>query len=325
MKALQFKAWQQQLEALTAQQRALVQEALARQTDEQRTIALLEEHAQASHTCPHCCATSLQRWGHSDGLQRYRCKACRRTFNTLTGTPLARLRHKEKWLAYEQALIQGATIRAAAAQCAIAKNTSLKWRHRFLQRPAKQQASQVQGVVEADETFFVESCKGQRHLQRPARRRGSTGAARHVGVQRIAVLVVRDRYGATADFQLAGTSTQDIAPVLTPLLAADAILCTDGAFVYRRLAQREGWTHHAVNVTRGILTRGAYHIQNVNAYHSRLKGWMQRFHGVATRYLTPLPRAGGACWNISALACHQRLLCKPRSMSNGQINREFCL
>ena len=26
-------------------------------------------------------------------------------------------------------------------------------------------------------------------------------------------------------------------------------------------------------------------IQNVNAYHSRLKNWMARFHGVATRYL----------------------------------------
>ncbi|MDP3815185.1 MAG: IS1595 family transposase, partial [Pseudomonas sp.] len=31
--------------------------------------------------------------------------------------------------------------------------------------------------------------------------------------------------------------------------------------------------------------QGAFHIQNVNAYHSRLKNWMTRFHGVATRYL----------------------------------------
>jgi hypothetical protein len=30
---------------------------------------------------------------------------------------------------------------------------------------------------------------------------------------------------------------------------------------------------------------GVYHIQNVNAYDSRLKGWMHRFHGVATKYL----------------------------------------
>ncbi len=28
-----------------------------------------------------------------------------------------------------------------------------------------------------------------------------------------------------------------------------------------------------------------YHIQNVNSYMSRLKGWMGRFHGVGTVYL----------------------------------------
>ena len=29
----------------------------------------------------------------------------------------------------------------------------------------------------------------------------------------------------------------------------------------------------------------AFHLQNVNAYHGRLKGWMARCHGVATQYL----------------------------------------
>jgi hypothetical protein len=35
----------------------------------------------------------------------------------------------------------------------------------------------------------------------------------------------------------------------------------------------------------GVRTRGALHVQNVNAYHSRLRNWLHRFHGVATRYL----------------------------------------
>ena len=30
---------------------------------------------------------------------------------------------------------------------------------------------------------------------------------------------------------------------------------------------------------------GAAHVQNVNAYHSRLRAWLRPFHGVATRYL----------------------------------------
>jgi hypothetical protein len=42
----------------------------------------------------------------------------------------------------------------------------------------------------------------------------------------------------------------------------------------------------ALNVQQGIrVIDGAFHIQNVNAYDSRLKQWMGRFHGVATKYL----------------------------------------
>lgn len=31
--------------------------------------------------------------------------------------------------------------------------------------------------------------------------------------------------------------------------------------------------------------KGIYHIQHINSYHSRLKKWMNRFNGVATKYL----------------------------------------
>lgn len=31
------------------------------------------------------------------------------------------------------------------------------------------------------------------------------------------------------------------------------------------------------------MVAGVYHVQNVNAYDSRLKSWIRRFHGVATR------------------------------------------
>jgi hypothetical protein len=41
-----------------------------------------------------------------------------------------------------------------------------------------------------------------------------------------------------------------------------------------------GITHRPVNLAASV-----YHIQNVNACDSRLKQWMGRFHGVATKYL----------------------------------------
>ena len=40
-----------------------------------------------------------------------------------------------------------------------------------------------------------------------------------------------------------------------------------------------------LNLSAGERTYGIYHIQNVNNYDSRLKTWMRRFNGVATKYL----------------------------------------
>uniref|UniRef100_UPI00048DD5F4 IS1595 family transposase n=1 Tax=Psychromonas aquimarina TaxID=444919 RepID=UPI00048DD5F4 len=63
-----------------------------------------------------------------------------------------------------------------------------------------------------------------------------------------------------------------------------AILCTDGAAVYSAFCRKVGIAHEVIS-SKGPRARGAFHIQNVNAFDSRLKEWMNRFHGVATKYL----------------------------------------
>ena len=54
---------------------------------------------------------------------------------------------------------------------------------------------------------------------------------------------------------------------------------------YHYFAKDAGVSHEAVNLSAGTRVKGAFHVQNVNAYHSRLRQWIQRFHGVATHYL----------------------------------------
>lgn len=192
--------------------------------------------------CPHCSAPGQQLigWGWQRGLRRYRCKACLRTCNALTGTPLTRLRHAEHWLNYGTALIQGLTVRAAAQQCGISKNTAFLWRHRFLRNVAHHQAVHERGVVEVDETFFLESFKGQRPLMRPSRQRGGVSATRGTGKDQIPVMVVRDREGHTADFKLAKLDAVHVRAALLPLVDVEAVLCTDGAAVYSAFARHQG-------------------------------------------------------------------------------------
>ena len=96
----------------------------------------------------------------------------------LTGTALSGLHHKERWLSFGESLAEGETIRASAARCGIAPSTAHRWRHRFLEA-VRQAPDRLAGIVEADETFVLESRKGERKLNRKPRRRG--GKARKRG------------------------------------------------------------------------------------------------------------------------------------------------
>ena len=276
-----FHAWLSQLDQLSPSQWEQLH-ARVEQTDTDTVDHLLEAHP-PTH-CPHCHTSQLIRWGSARGLPRYRCKSCGRTCNVLTGTPLARLRQRPRWLRFAQALIDGVTIRQAAAQCAVHRNTALRWRRRFLDAPAQHQDAQVHGIVEADETFFLKSLKGQRHLPRAPRKRGGVGRTRGAGPDHVPVMVVRDRGGAMVDVILEKLDARHVKNALLPLVDTDAVLCTDGAAVYSAFARATGIAHQPLPL-RGPRVRGAFHIQHVNAYDSRLKNWIRRFHGVATRYL----------------------------------------
>jgi transposase-like protein len=285
MKTSDFKVWMDSIHLLSTKQRQrLLQTLLPHKAKSLEVIKQLEEGYKPS--CPSCHSNRYYRWGTQSGFHRYRCRDCQRTYTILSNTPFSRLRHKEQWLTYSSALIQGLTVRASARRCGVHKNTSFRWRHRFLKYPSLIKASRLQGIVEADETFFPYSCKGQRHLNRPARKRGKAIHRRGTSQDQVPVLVIRDRSGATTDFKLSADQADQIAPCMGPLLAKDAILCTDGSQVFKAVARKLAITHRPVNLAAGIrVIANVYHVQNVNAYDSRLKQWMARFHGVATKYL----------------------------------------
>ncbi len=62
----------------------------------------------------------MVRNGVADGLQRYLCRSCSKTFNATTGTPLSRLGDKEQFEAYADCVRQGLSVRAAAAKVGVA-------------------------------------------------------------------------------------------------------------------------------------------------------------------------------------------------------------
>ena len=120
---------------------------------------------------------------------------------------------------------------------------------------------------------------------RCARRRGGHAAKRGLSAEQVPILVARNRAGQTTDFILKTGNKQGLIAVLPLAIADDAVLCTDGSAMLARAARDLGIEHHGLNTLRGERKRGVWHIQNVNGYHSRFKGRMARFKGVATSYL----------------------------------------
>lgn len=199
---------------------------------------------------------------------------------------MAHLHKKECWEEFASCLGEALTVRASGERSGVHRTTAFRWRHRFLQDPAMVQATHLQGIVEADETFFLESKKGSRHLGRKPRKRGGVAQKRGRSSEQVCVLVAMDRGGAELDRVVPELNAETIAETLGPALEKDVILCTDGFSSYKTFARRAGIEHKALNLSGGVrIMEGVFHIQHVNAYHSRLKRWMGRFHGVSTRYL----------------------------------------
>ncbi len=274
------------LEGLTAEQRQVAAARLTELGAHADTARLITERLGRTVACPHCASPQVVRHGGVRGQPRWRCKACRKAFMALAGTPFARLRDKAKLLAYAECMSQSLTVRRSAAAAGLTVDRAFRWRHRFLKLPAGQQPRAMTGVVEVDETFFRRSYKGQRKgLPRPPRRHGGpTGAADRVDV----VLAIQRGTRISAGQQLAEGSAARLTEALRPSLGADAVLGTDGKTAYGIVAANLGLAAGSfVASYDGPGGVGAWHVQNLNAYTSRLKGWMQRFHGVATKYLDP--------------------------------------
>lgn len=69
-------------------------------------------------------------------------------------------------------------------------------------------------------------------------------------------------------------------------LTPENVLVTDACRAYKTYAKEKGIEHYRIKSNDGKhVIKGLYHIQNVNGHHSRLKQFINRFKGVATKHL----------------------------------------
>lgn len=239
--------------------------------------------------CPHCGSQKFYKFGKDKGSQRFKCKACKRTFTEYTGTWLAGLHKKELVNDYLELMHQSQSLDKIKTALSINKKTAFDWRHKVLSSLEDVKKDNFNGIVESDETFFLQSEKGKTQHERKGRKRGGSSSTRGVSKDQVAVIVTSDRKG-TVDMKVATLgriSKVDIENAIGNRIEKDSILCADGHVSYKGFAKDN---QLSLVVLRADLKQhvknGVYHIQNVNSLHNRIKKWIDStFWGVSTKYL----------------------------------------
>ena len=288
MKKSQFSKLLAELNTLTSQQLEQLQQSVTTTQTVRDSLRFIEQAGPKA--CPHCGGVHVVKNGTQAGLQRYLCRACGKSFNPTSSTPLSRLRHKDKFERYAQCLKDGLTVREAAWDVGVCVDTAFRWRHRFLQNVQNHQPTGVSGILEVDETWVRRSEKGCRKLGRKPRKRGekTKGSGRH-SKDWVPVLVGRARGRPhTVDKVLDRVTGAEVTDALKDaIVPGETVLCTDGHSAYLHLQRtldvqtksfKASAAHHGLDKV--------YHVQSANNYHERLKTWINRgLRGVATKYL----------------------------------------
>jgi transposase-like protein len=249
-------------------------------------------HKQGS--CPRCDGKHYYKYGMDKGSQRFKCKDCNRTFTEYTGTWLEGLHKKSLVVRYLELMIEGKSLDKISSATGINKKTAFDRRHKILSSLGQDRGDEMGGIVESDETFFEESEKGNRSLERPGRKRGSyasSGKENKGGISndRAAVIATTDRGGGMSlcVATMGRIGKEDISCSIMGKLPANTVLCTDGHVSYRGFAIDNRLNHIILRADLNQhVKHGVYHIQNVNSVHHRLKKWIDNtFWGVSTKYL----------------------------------------
>lgn len=250
---------------------------------------LRDKRFRKGFACPHCHSEKVVRNGTHNGRQSFKCRDCDKYFSDHTHTPFRGTHYPEKWLTYMEHMVNAYPLRKSAGILGVAVSTVFTWRHKILAAMKRMEVAEFEGLLEVDETYFLYSEKGNKNIVgRDPRKRGGSSKYRGISREQVCVVVARDRQKQThAQVACMGPINKAKAhTLLDPHVSGVSAICSDANGTWRVFSNEVGVDHKELNIKRKRRTiQKIFHIQNVNSYHSRLKDWMDRFKGVATKFL----------------------------------------
>jgi transposase-like protein len=235
--------------------------------------------------CPHCRGGRVVRNGRRKGKQQYLCRECGKSFVGTTGTGLYHSHSGEAvWKQVIRDTVQGIPLEETARSLGISRETAFNMRHKVLFCVEKGQGAVLAGVCESDETYILESYKGKRLPEgywRKPRKHGAVSSKGGISDEYIGVCAAVERGGKAYSRAVCRgiPRKEEILAAFSGRIRGDALMVCDGAKSYRVLKEKN------VCSTAAAGTEGFYRINEVNGYHSFIKGRNRAARGFGTKYL----------------------------------------
>ena len=242
--------------------------------------------------CPYCNGLHIVKNGKNKGKQRFFCKDCNRNFVSTTNSIAANSRFSnETWINYVDCMLSGLSVRHTAYICGIDYKTAFYWRHKIIGslKEVLDDKLSLQGIIEADETFFPISYKGNHSkdgfiMPRKPHKRGEKAKKRGISREKVCVSCMIDQ-NKNIQSEIAGLgriTTEQLEKLNK--IEPNSILVTDKALAYIKFANNNGFELIRLKAGKEY-KRGIYHLGHINSFHSTLKRFMRGFNGVSTKHL----------------------------------------
>ena len=247
---------------------------------------------QNNYKCPHCHSNKINKNGTAHKtLPQFICRNCKKTY-TIRKNTIFYYSKKDisVWQEYIMWYKQGLSLRKIVEKMdgKIKLQTAFFWRHKILEVMKHfDNHDKLDGIIEADETYFEESQKGSRNVKgRKPRKRGYSSEYRQADLSshKVCILTALDRQKHSFNKPVGyGKVNKEQVQILQHRIQDNSILITDGDKSYKvlkdvRLKQLKFGKPQ-------IKDNKIIHMNTINSFHSGLKKFMIRFNGVATKYL----------------------------------------
>ena len=280
--------------------------------------------------CPACGGKAIVRNGHKHGKQAYLCKGCGKSFVSTTSTVMYMSHQPtSSWLTVLSDTLNGVSLAETAGKLGVKPRTVFFMRHKILlviesltestavsdedalaaqkeentspeidpNDPAVQEEDQEKtrkientAVLELDETYTLDSYKGERnmseHVSRPARKHGNGAQKPGLSNEQICICTIVGRNGTTyaRSVNRAKPSNDELQEALAEHLPLGSLVLADGATGYSALCERRHCTLKNVKLVPAEDT-SVFNLNGANNFHSMIKERLRKYRGVATKYI----------------------------------------